>query len=876
MIPFLNMRIYRNFSKNLTVFVDKMKQNELKVEDILDEDEIVQDVKSNPSTELMPFFSTEIIKKLIDFSTKMPNVPTDDKTKVDKKIGFKFPFNATEILCSDNATIMDLFVKLNDKNEEESNEKNSEEKNEEEDKKNEEENEKEKVNENEKKDDDEKKDENGKNEEKKEDEEKKVEEKKDEKVDEKKEEEKKDEKKDEKVEEKKEEEKKDEKVEEKKDEDEKEKVEEKKDENKEEKKDEEKKEDEKKEDKKEEEKDEKEKVEEKKEEAQNEEKKEEDQNNDSYEEILPQEIDTTNQKEDTVNQKEDTVNQKEETEIKKDSKSILEYFFDFLATTPNTDSEEIYVLTGYFQRILNHLITSKGSIVIPFIFDSPQNIPDNLIKHLNKKSIAEIVNKILTYNDDSIKDLNEKKKLFITKILQDLNETNIELKFECICSLLISCLDKKEFFNLFMNENSLIELLYSSINKCEGKKLRNLINILIKINENILSNFDKPVTPNLIPENPMDLLNMIKNYGLDNNTEEENQQPSNNEENLKNYLNFLFKVLKENSFAFLDDLNKFEDNNQIETTYQRNQKKLGLKKLAQIEFFRSIIDICVNSYAKKYFTENVEEIIKIANEKNIFWILNEIFLNFEFNNIFQTYYQQLFTIVLNQESPEILINSVFENTKENKKLIPILTEHLLKQMKFKYNSNNEVESGFFSTEIQILDNISTSENIFVKKFIENEENYKVFNECFSSDINSIFKQKLYFNPENDISNPLSNEPENEPFIPNKSLNEIIQEDLNIYNEYKNGGDYKKLIEEKKEREKIEREKFNKENQNNSQEIVNDYDENTDTNVFDSNDDDNELKKEKIYGNDGINYSDWDGEKVINEDELEDLMKELDL
>ena len=872
MIPFLNMRIYRNFSKNLTVFVDKMKQNELKVEDILDEDEIVQDVKSNPSTELMPFFSTEIIKKLIDFSTKMPNVPTDDKTKVDKKIGFKFPFNATEILCSDNATIMDLFVKLNDKNEEESNEKNSEEKNEEEDKKNEEENEKEKVNENEKKDDDEKKDENEKNEEKKDEkvDEKKEEEKKDEKVDEKK-----DEKVDEKVEEKKEE-----KVEEKKDEkkdekDEKEKVEEKKDEKKDENK-EDKKDEEKKEDKKEEEKDEKEKVEEKKEEAQNEEKKEEDQNNDSYEEILPQAIDTENQKEDTVNQKEDTVNQKEETEIKKDSKSILEYFFDFLANTPNTDSEEIYVLTGYFQRILNHLITSKGSIVIPFIFDSPQNIPDNLIKHLNKKSIAEIVNKILTYNDDSIKDLNEKKKLFITKILQDLNETNIELKFECICSLLISCLDKKEFFNLFMNENSLIELLYSSINKCEGKKLRNLINILIKINENILSNFDKPVTPNLIPENPMDLLNMIKNYGLDNNTEEENQQPSNNEENLKNYLNFLFKVLKENSFAFLDDLNKFEDNNQIETTYQRNQKKLGLKKLAQIEFFRSIIDICVNSYAKKYFTENVEDIIKIANEKNIFWILNEIFLNFEFNNIFQTYYQQLFTIILNQESPEILINSVFENTKENKKLIPILTEHLLKQMKFKYNSNNEVESGFFSTEIQILDNISTSENIFVKKFIENEENYKVFNECFSSDINSIFKQKLYFNPENDISNPLSNEPENEPFIPNKSLNEIIQEDLNIYNEYKNGGDYKKLIEEKKEREKIEREKFNKENQNNSQEIVNDYDENTDTNVFDSNDDDNELKKEKIYGNDGINYSDWDGEKVINEDELEDLMKELDL
>ena len=849
MIPFLNMRIYRNFSKNLSVFVDKMKQNELKVEDILDEDEIVQDVKSNPSTELMPFFSKEIIKKLIDFSTKMPNVPTDDKTKVDKKIGFKFPFNATEILCSDNATIMDLFVKLDDANE----------KNEEDEKKNEDE--KEKGNENEKDDekkDDEKKDENDKKDdenEKKEDEKEKVNEEKKDDEKEKVNEEKKDE--NEKVEKKDEEKKEDEK------------------------KDEEKNEKEKVEDKKEEEKDEKERVEEKKEEkvedtqkeekkedAQKEEKKEEDTQKEENtpkeendEEILPQEIDTVNQKE-------------EPPKNQHDSKSILEYFFDFLSTTPNTDSEEIYVLTGYFQRILTHLITSKGSIVIPFIFDSPQNIPDNLIKHLNKKSIAEIVNKILTYNDDSLKDLNEKKKLFITKILQDLNETENELKFECLSSLLISCLDKKEFFNLFMNENSLVELLYSSINKCDGKKLRNLINILIKINENILSNFDKPVTPNLIPENPMDLLNMIKNYGLDNNTEEENQQPSNNEENLKIYLSFLFKVLKENSFEFLNDLNKFDDNN-LETTYQRNQKKLGLKKLSQIEFFRSIIDICVNSYAKKFYPENVEEIIKIADEKNIFWILNEIFLNYEFNNIFQTYYQQLFTIILNPESPEILINSVFENKKENKKLIPILTEHLLKQMKFKYNSNNEVESGFFPTEIQILANISTSENIFVKKFIENEENYKVFNECFSSDINSIFKLKLYFNTENDISNPLSNEPEIEPFIPNKSLNEIIQEDLNIYNEFKNGGDYKKLIEEKKEREKIEREKFNKENQNNSQEIVNDYDENTDTNVFDSNDDDNELKKEKIYGND-INYSDWDGEKIISEDELEDLMKELDL
>ena len=49
--------------------------------------------------------STEAIRKLIDYSTKMPK--SDDKN-----VGFKYPFNATEILCCDNNVVMEKMIQM--------------------------------------------------------------------------------------------------------------------------------------------------------------------------------------------------------------------------------------------------------------------------------------------------------------------------------------------------------------------------------------------------------------------------------------------------------------------------------------------------------------------------------------------------------------------------------------------------------------------------------------------------------------------------------------------------------------------------------------------------------------------------------------------
>jgi hypothetical protein len=307
----------------------------------------------------------------------------------------------------------------------------------------------------------------------------------------------------------------------------------------------------------------------------------------------------------------------------------------------------------------------------------------------------------------------------------------------------------------------------------------------------------------------------------------------------KAFLEKFFNILKENNFSFLDDLNIFEDI-EIETPYLCNQKKLGTKKLAQIEFFRSILDILVNAYAKEYLKENIEEIIKLAEEKNIFWILHEIFLKFEFNNIFQTLYLQIITIAINKFSPEILVKSLLINSKENKNLINVLIEHSLKSLKFKYKSNAEVKSGFFPAEIQILNDIFESENEFVKKLIENELDLKAYNEILANEINGIFKQKLLFSESNDFnSNNLNKEiPPIEMSL--KSFYDIVDENVNIYNNiYKKGEDYLKVLEEKRKKEKEEKEKAKE-----KEKEINNMKNNED-NIFPIQDNDN-LDNEKTF------------------------------
>ena len=88
---------------DLSPFIAKMKNNELTLENILEEDDIVNDIKTNIKSEFIDFITNDKIKKLIDYSTKMP-------ISDNHNIGYKYPFNATEILCSDNTNFQNKLM----------------------------------------------------------------------------------------------------------------------------------------------------------------------------------------------------------------------------------------------------------------------------------------------------------------------------------------------------------------------------------------------------------------------------------------------------------------------------------------------------------------------------------------------------------------------------------------------------------------------------------------------------------------------------------------------------------------------------------------------------------------------------------------------
>ena len=73
MLPFFNMR-YRN--SNMVILqphIEKMTRGELTLELVLEEDEIIKDLKTNPNSQFINMLSTETSRKLIDYSTKIQN-----------------------------------------------------------------------------------------------------------------------------------------------------------------------------------------------------------------------------------------------------------------------------------------------------------------------------------------------------------------------------------------------------------------------------------------------------------------------------------------------------------------------------------------------------------------------------------------------------------------------------------------------------------------------------------------------------------------------------------------------------------------------------------------------------------------------------------
>ena len=541
------MHNYYNKSFNIQQFLIKLRNNELTLENILEEDEIVNDIKFNSQSEFINFITEDKIKKLIDYSTKMP-------TSDDHNIGFKYPFNATEILCSENINFQNKFMLekpfISKKQL------------------------KEKI-----------------------DQAKKITKggfisqlfKIINKV----------------------------------------------------------------------------------------------KNNDINDGNLDMEIDIDNEKEgleigDLSDEEILDLRKNNENFGKKIIYENVDYLLDFLK-----ESEEVkenYVLVGYFYKILNSLINFHAMKIVQYLYDYPKkdefDILNIFVKYMNRKSMCDIVRKLITFEDDLMAKYDDKKLNLFEKVLDELDACEEKDKYDCICEALYLVMNNAKFFDLFMTKNNLLQKIYDILSNCTKnqniKKYISILQLLIKINENLLQRFESHINDALNYNEVNTFL-----YGSSFPKEKSVSSQNDNYENLKNFLLNLFDILEKNELKFLTEMKTGSnpENEEFMATYMEKQKKIGKLKIQQTEFITTLIDIFVCSCADKYHEKKIDNLIDMINSKNIFWDLHDIFFKYPHSNIYQMLYKRNMETVLTENSPKSLVDAFFfEKVSEKRNLIEFYIE----------------------------------------------------------------------------------------------------------------------------------------------------------------------------------------------------------
>lgn len=276
----------------------------------------------------------------------------------------------------------------------------------------------------------------------------------------------------------------------------------------------------------------------------------------------------------------------------------LNHFFDFLES--NNDLN--YVLSGYFFKIFNHLFNFKKENLLTFCFKNNSEILKKLILNLDRKSICDCLFKLLT--DITIEKIIDNSQEIKIKILVEIFEEIENFESEALMNLsdlIIDCLGNKKFYFIFIEEkifSKILDLLkkdYTNTDTNPTNKndvFKCVIKIMNFLNENILKEFgNKIITPlnnnntnsedanndpNLFSFNAINL----GQYELDEDFDNNNNKIS--PEEIKQKLDKNYPILCEISFEIIKEFIKSDEDLQnaklINTTFNKEKRALGTKR----------------------------------------------------------------------------------------------------------------------------------------------------------------------------------------------------------------------------------------------------------------------------------------------------------
>ena len=520
------------------------------------------------------------------------------------------------------------------------------------------------------------------------------------------------------------------------------------------------------------------------------------------------------------------------------AQSALEHFFSFLQEKTSIDN---YVLMGYFNKITNYLIKIHTRFILDYILVDNQNIIDQLISHINRYSIANIITNILiALSENNTPKANEQYMMIVNKLLDQFNINERDNNtIEIICELFIESiiynnkikLSKVIDANIITKFEIIIKKYFE--NSAENKnKIISVVSLLTKLDKSILSNFSNKITSvKNTDDNKNEMLNLIK-YA----------DKSTNQFYSVNNTRFDFKELVNKSFLsnysiycdcisniciiiinYVIQLNQDNICEEIEISYSsKKARKLGNNKIIIFDFITSVIDIYINLLGVIANDEQkklpIIEKIKLILNTNIFKIMIEYYFTYKNNNFYINIMLDLIKIIFeNDKAPEELILNILQLNNENdinkdNNLITLLMNDLIKNTKFIYeNSNNITNSLLFASNVNILKNIFTSNNPYMKKIYEKMEKETFFFKNFVTNIDKIFSQKLFrLDSESDEDKPANvfdpigtkfgvGQGKSDIEFSLESLNEIIDFYLKVYEKYVKGEDYMPLFKEREDK-----------------------------------------------------------------------------
>ena len=185
-----------------------------------------------------------------------------------------------------------------------------------------------------------------------------------------------------------------------------------------------------------------------------------------------EEEETETKTDENMSTKEDTTTlhtegQEEEDATPANKFHLLDRLFKFIRTEAE-ESELNPVLSGYFCKLVSLLISRKQKQLVPYVFDKESNVIDFLLKHVEQKSISEILNKLLTqidtdYEPELMAQIQEKQQkavsVLISKLGPELHEEN-NLNGSAIIR---DMCEIKEFYNLVCKKENIQQIVDFSL-----------------------------------------------------------------------------------------------------------------------------------------------------------------------------------------------------------------------------------------------------------------------------------------------------------------------------------------------------------------------------------------------------------------------------